>query len=631
MNVLARAFWSPPSTIGLTGLLAVAGIGAQWYSPPPSGRLWTVIWQLVAGVGFAAAGCVVTALDRTSKSGRLMVVAAAALFAAPLVQATGRPDLADGTSIAAVLVAIPSALLAVVQPKPPARLIRALDLTVLAAGAASAAAVTLGADRIAMLAATTAVTALLVDGWALFELTSGDQRRQLLWVVVGLSFTVAAGALLAVALNAAGSFTLAVAIVMALLSLTLPLTTAVALIDPRIVDVRAVIHNVAVLTVMLASVTALYEGGEAAVQTITGAPAGRGVRLVLASAIALGFHPLTRWVRTSMDEMLFGGRADPVETLGRMGTHLVAGSTPAEWLDTLRTALAVPGIVLRHGDDVIATAGHVEAQTSVIIALTAGTDRVGELVVTLPADLTRLPATTSAVLQLVAGPLAQMLRANQLAEQLRTSRGQVVHALEDERRRMRRDLHDGLGPTLTGIVYNADAAANLLRADPDEAAQVLRQLRSDATNAITEVRRIVYGMRPAALDELGLISAVRQQLAHVRSATGHPLDVDINTPDPLPQLPAAVEVAAYRVIVEAVTNIARHAGVTSADVDITPLPGPALRITVEDHGETHRTWTPGVGLSTMRERVEQLEGTLQIHTGPHGTSVIANIPLLFRP
>jgi hypothetical protein len=103
----------------------------------------------------------------------------------------------------------------------------------------------------------------------------------------------------------------------------------------------------------------------------------------------------------------------------------------------------------------------------------------------------------------------------------------VLAAPEEEHRRVRRDLHDGLGPTLTGIAYSADAAANLLRSDADKAALLLRGLRSDAADAIAEIRRIVYGLRPNALDELGLVGAVRQQVSRLRAADGRPLQVDV--------------------------------------------------------------------------------------------------------
>ena len=92
-------------------------------------------------------------------------------------------------------------------------------------------------------------------------------------------------------------------------------------------------------------------------------------------------------------------------------------------------------------------------------------------------------------------------------------------ALEEERRRLRRDLHDGLGPRLSGIAFTSDAARNLLRTDPD-AADALLPLRAETTTAIDEIRQLVYAMRPPALDELGLVPALRQQATGLRGSAG---------------------------------------------------------------------------------------------------------------
>ena len=144
--------------------------------------------------------------------------------------------------------------------------------------------------------------------------------------------------------------------------------------------------------------------------------------------------------------------------------------------------------------------------------------------------------------------------------------------------------------------------------------------------AIAEVRRIVYGLRPRALDELGLVGAVRQRVERLRAADGSPLWVVVHAPE-LPELPAAVEVAAYRVAVEAVTNVARHAGADRARVEFR-LPGPdELEVTVTDPGISAAPWTPGVGLSSMRERVELVGGRFDAAGGPEGGRVSARLPL----
>lgn len=160
---------------------------------------------------------------------------------------------------------------------------------------------------------------------------------------------------------------------------------------------------------------------------------------------------------------------------------------------------------------------------------------------------------------------------------------------------------------------------------------MLRELRSDAAEAITEIRRIVHGLRPKALDELGLVAAVAQRVSRLRAADGRLLQVEITAPDTLPELPAALEVVAYRVVVEAVTNVARHSGVAAALVTFTVTPGQALSLTVEDHGRSPEPWRPGVGLKSMRERVEQIGGTLDARAGQDGGRVTANLPLSITP
>ena len=148
------------------------------------------------------------------------------------------------------------------------------------------------------------------------------------------------------------------------------------------------------------------------------------------------------------------------------------------------------------------------------------------------------------------------LHAVLLSQELQRSRERLVAAREEERRRLRRDLHDGLGPILTAVTLKADAARSALATAPDQADGLLAELRGDAKQAIGDLRRVIYDLRPAALDELGLLGALSQQ---VDRFARQGLSVTLQAPPALPVLPAAVEVAAYRIITEALTNIARHA------------------------------------------------------------------------
>jgi signal transduction histidine kinase len=218
---------------------------------------------------------------------------------------------------------------------------------------------------------------------------------------------------------------------------------------------------------------------------------------------------------------------------------------------------------------------------------------------------------------------AAAARAARLADELQHSREQLVTAVADERRRLRRDLHDGLGPTLAAVASRIDTARITARRDPAAADEVLVAARADVTGMLAEVRRLVHGLRPPALDEVGLVGAVRQQA----SAVGPGLEVDVEATGDLTALPAAVEVAAYRIVAEALTNVERHAGARHAHVR---LHRDASEVVVEvtDDGTGIAAGTPaGVGLVSLRERAEELGGRCEVLDAHPGTRVRARLPL----
>lgn len=216
-------------------------------------------------------------------------------------------------------------------------------------------------------------------------------------------------------------------------------------------------------------------------------------------------------------------------------------------------------------------------------------------------------------------------RALHLAADLQRSRERLVTAREEERRRLRRDLHDGIGPTLASLTHRLDRAADLVRTEPDVAVAEMAELKAQVKRAVSDIRRLVYALRPPALDDLGLLPAIREHVAQQTEARG--LQVSIEVPDPMPALPAAIEVAVYRIVLEAVTNVVRHAGARTCWVHIA-IDDP-LCLTIEDDGRgLAAAYVPGVGLSSMRERAAELGGTCEIdrrHSG--GTRVYVQLPL----
>jgi signal transduction histidine kinase len=210
-----------------------------------------------------------------------------------------------------------------------------------------------------------------------------------------------------------------------------------------------------------------------------------------------------------------------------------------------------------------------------------------------------------------------------LVEQLRATQEQLVLAREQERRRLRRDLHDGLGPSLAGLGLQVDTVQNLLAAE-EPVGDRLESLRAGLQETVAEVRRIVEGLRPPAIDELGLFGAVAELGHELAEDSG--LDLTLDLPEERPVLPAAVEVAAYRVTQEALTNVVRHAGASTCQVVATITPE-TLTVEISDDGCGSARARPGVGMGSMRERASEIGGCVEVRMLARGTSVTLRLPL----
>ncbi len=212
-----------------------------------------------------------------------------------------------------------------------------------------------------------------------------------------------------------------------------------------------------------------------------------------------------------------------------------------------------------------------------------------------------------------------------LTENLQRSRERIVTAREEERRRLSRDLHDGLGPQLVSLGFKVEAAQNVLVDDPSAVGDLLAQLKAQIKSSLGEVRRIAYDLRPPALDQLGLLPAIQEHISSLELPGD--LKIILEAPPYTPDLPAAIEVAAYRIVLEAVTNISQHAQASQAAVRLEF--NHWLQIEVTDDGlGIPEAISPGVGISSMRERTSELGGTFTIAPRPQGgTQLLARLPL----
>jgi signal transduction histidine kinase len=240
------------------------------------------------------------------------------------------------------------------------------------------------------------------------------------------------------------------------------------------------------------------------------------------------------------------------------------------------------------------------------------------------------PTVTAAdarLLEALAPHLAVVLRSRRLTEDLAHERERVVAATLAERERLRRDLHDGLGPSLSGIALGLEAADQALASDPAIARDLMARSRAEAEGAVREIRRVIDGLRPSALDRYGLPEAVREIASGLGLGRLGGPDFSLEVDD-LPTLAAPVEEAAYRIVAESLTNVVRHSGARTCSVRLARSDG-ELYVAIEDDGDGMReSHGAGVGLESMRRRAFEIGGRVSFKVArPHGTLVSAILPL----
>ncbi len=356
------------------------------------------------------------------------------------------------------------------------------------------------------------------------------------------------------------------------------------------------------------------------------------VSLFATVVVALLALPLRDRVQAAVNRLMYGAPQDPYSVLAGLAQRLAATPAPDGVLpaavDEVAVALERPyaAIELAGEDGPVLAAEHGARPARVdAYELTHQGEHVGRLLLAARRDDGRGDARLVAD---VVRHLAAAALAVRRADDLRHSRERIVAAREEERRRLRRDLHDGLGPALAGIDMQLGAARTLLAARPAAAREALAGVARDASATVADVRRLVNGLRPPALDDLGLAFAIREQAERLsRPVDGPPLDVEVTVEGDLRDLPAAVEVAAFRIAQEALVNVARHADATRCSVRLSR--NGALELVVEDDGGGVATAArAGVGLVSMRERAAELGGTLQVAPRPaRGTVVRALLPV----
>ncbi|MGR6914141.1 sensor histidine kinase [[Actinomadura] parvosata] len=408
----------------------------------------------------------------------------------------------------------------------------------------------------------------------------------------------------------------------------IPFAVAFAVMRYRLYGIDTVISRAFVAAGVVVVVSLVYFGaGTLSSLVVSGYDQVAGV----AAALFAGafFQPLRRALQRAMDRLLYGAVGDPGLLAERL-TQAVRGADPARALTSvvsvLRDGLAVEGVAVEvaDGEPRYVESGRVGPDAREVPLVWHGA-RVGRLLVGPPGPRRFPAAHNERVLATLTPYAADVAHAVRMAADLQRSRERILTAREEERRRLRRDLHDGLGQTLSAMAMTINMARLSLKSSPEAADELLRELHAGMSAVTSDIRELVYGLRPPALDDLGLARAVRDLAA--RSSPGTEVEVEVE--GDLEDLPAAVEVAVYRIVQEALTNIGRHAEASRARIALQREES-VLRVLVADDGkglpESHRA---GVGLGSMRERAAELGGICVVTGEPGaGTRVEVMLPLL---
>lgn len=416
------------------------------------------------------------------------------------------------------------------------------------------------------------------------------------------------------------------------------IATGVAILRYRLWDIHILVNRALVYGSLTAFVVTLYVLIVGVLGNLLQAGGSLPVSLVGTGIIAISFQPLRDRLQRSVNRLMYGERDDPYAVLGRLSERLevVAASQsvlPAI-VETVAEALKLPyaAIALKEGEqftiaaDVVHSSIYVRSNTNTeIFPLVYQLETIGQLILAPRSPGESFSNADRRLLETIARQAGVAAYNVRLTQDLQRSRERLVTTREEERRRLRRDLHDGLGPVLAAMSFKLDAIHNLANRDADTVQRMAAELKVQMQEALADIRRIAYDLRPPALDELGLVGALK---AHI---TAHNqlqrLQITLEAPENPPPLPAAVEVAAYRIALEAMNNVSRHAGAHHCYVRLS-LPDDLCLEILDDGRGIPGAVRAGVGLISMRERAEELGGRCTAEALPQGgTGITAHLPL----
>lgn len=482
---------------------------------------------------------------------------------------------------------------------------------------------------------------IFVQAYRYTRLSNSLQRQQTKWVVFGSAAALAGFAVVLAVGSVAQELTHPGAGELVLLTLLfgfillIPFSIGVAVLRHRLWEIDPVINRTLVYGVLTVGVVIIYVLAVTYLGALFQAGGNLAISVVVTGIIAVLFAPARERVQRVVNKLMYGERDDPYAVISRLGKRLEGTLSPDAVLPvitrTVRDALKLPyvAIALNTGSGAAITAeSGLPVNGPLLLPLLHRGENIGSLILAPRQPGEKFSPNDRRLLDDLARQAGVAAHAVRLTADLQRSRERLVTTREEERRRLRRDLHDGLGPMLASLALKLDIADEAMDSDPARARRVIQGLKTESRAAVTDIRRLVYDLRPPALDDLGLVGAVQETAA--QCGTGG-LPVVVRAPAGLPPLPAAVEVAAYRIIQEALTNTMRHAAASSCTVNIATrdVDGGLIVEVVDDGKGVGQLAKPGVGVASMRERAAEIGGACiveSVNPDGSGTRVRALLP-----
>lgn len=409
------------------------------------------------------------------------------------------------------------------------------------------------------------------------------------------------------------------------------IATAFALFKYRLWDIDLIVNRTLLFSLLTISIAGIYILIVAGASFILPFSDNRLFAFVAAACIAVLFNPLRQRLQVAVNRWMFGMSQDPFTTLSSLIRLLASPSSPENTLqqvvDTIAAALKLPYAAIqleRDGEFYSAAVYGTPIPETFVRPLLHDHKVVGRLLIASRANGEPVRDPDRKLLEVISLHVSVVAQSVRQEERLRMSRQRLITTLDEERKRIRRDLHDELGPTLASIALHADTAKDLVLGDPQEAIGMLQKIIEKTQKSVIEIRQLVYGLRPSILDESGLEGAIRQ---HISSLEPGSVSIKLETIGDLSAVPANVGLVAYRIIQEATTNIVNHARATTCTIRLSL--GDDLAIEIEDDGiGLSDQRQNGLGLKSMQDRAAEMKGSFVINSSSlEGTRIISHIPV----